>query len=164
MFTTLRVLFVLALATAANADLPPIIDRNAFFGEVKITGAQISRRAEIGKGFVILHPVGTVIGATTTMGEFCMLSAGNVVGSRLDHLRPSLGDHVYAGAGAKILGQIRIGSWVKIGANAVVVHSLPDHVTAIGVPARIVSRAVEPDADMFGQPNDADEPVPATVQ
>ena len=102
------------------------------------TGAQISRHARIGKGFVILHPVGIVIGATTVMGDCCMLSAGNVIGSRLDGRRPTIGNWLWAGVGAKILGGICVGDRVQVGANAVVLHSLPDDVTAVGIPAQIV--------------------------
>jgi serine O-acetyltransferase len=102
------------------------------------TGAQISARATIGKGLVIYHPQGIVIGASI-IGDQCTLTQGNVIGQlkgRGD--RPTIGDHFYAGAGAKILGRIWIGDHVKVGANSVVIHSLPDGVTAIGIPAKIV--------------------------
>jgi serine O-acetyltransferase len=55
--------------------------------------------------------------------------------------RPTIGNHFYAGAGAKILGKIEVGSDVRVGANSVVIQSLPDGVTAIGVPARIIFRS-----------------------
>jgi serine O-acetyltransferase len=107
------------------------------------TGAQISVRAIIGKGFVIYHPKGMVIGPAM-IGENCTLTQTNLIGQRRGGGdRPTIGDHFYAGAGAKILGKIRIGNHVHVGANAVVVESLPDGVTAIGVPAKIVSRRGE---------------------
>jgi serine O-acetyltransferase len=106
-----------------------------------LTGAQISRRATIGKGLAILHPAGVVVGATTVIGASCTLVAGNTIGQlRGTNDRPCIGDHFYAGAGAKILGKITVGDHVNVGANSVVLHSLPDHVTSVGVPARIVSR------------------------
>ena len=110
---------------------------NAFF-----TGAQISPRARIGKGLVIYHPQGMVIGATTTIGEFCTLTQTNMIGQRYGRNdRPVIGDHFYAGAGAKIMGTIRIGNHVRVGANAVVLESLPDHVTAVGIPARVTQNS-----------------------
>ena len=103
------------------------------------TGAQISARAVIGKGLVIYHPHGNVIGTTAIIGDYCTLTQGNVIGQhRGGGDRPTIGDHFYAGAGAKILGNIRIGNHVRVGANAVVLQSLPDGVTATGVPAKIV--------------------------
>jgi serine O-acetyltransferase len=103
------------------------------------TGAQLSPHAVIGKGLVIYHPQGIVIGATTVIGDHCTLMQTNVIGQyRGGGDRPTIGSHFYAGAGAKILGKITIGDHVKVGANAVVLQSLPDHVTAVGVPAKIV--------------------------
>ena len=103
------------------------------------TGAQISRVAVIGKGLVLYHPQGTVIGATTVIGNYCTLMQSNVIGQRRGGGdRPTIGDYFYAGAGAKVLGKITIGDHVRVGANAVVIRSLPDGVTAVGVPARIM--------------------------
>ena len=107
-----------------------------YFSSV-FTGAQISRGAAIGKGLVIYHPQGTVVGPTV-IGDYCTLMQSNVIGQlHGGGDRPAIGDHFYAGAGAKILGRIKIGNHVRVGANSVVIHSLPDGVTAIGIPARI---------------------------
>src|ERR1051325_2763841 len=107
-----------------------------------LTGAQISPRAKIGKGLVIYHPQGMVIGATSTIGDFCTLTQTNMIGQRYGRNdRPVIGDHFYVGAGAKIMGTIRIGSHVRVGANAVVLESLPDHVTAVGIPARVTQNS-----------------------
>jgi serine O-acetyltransferase len=106
-----------------------------------LTGAQISARANIGKGLVIYHPHGVVIGTDVIIGDYCSLTQGIVIGQhRGGGDRPTIGDYFYAGTGAKIIGNIQIGDHVKVGANAVVLQSLPNHVTAVGVPARIVSR------------------------
>jgi serine O-acetyltransferase len=108
-----------------------------YFNSV-LTGAQLSRGAAIGKGLVLYHPQGTVIGPTI-IGDYCTLMQSNVIGQlRGGGDRPIIGDHFYAGAGAKILGRIKVGHHVRVGSNAVVIHSLPDGVTAIGVPAKIV--------------------------
>jgi len=110
-----------------------------------LTGAQISPRAIIGKGLVIYHSHGMVIGTATVIGDFCSLMHTNVIGQhRGGGDRPTIGDHFYAGAGAKILGKITIGNHVRVGANAVVLHSLPDGVTAVGVPAKIVAPSENP--------------------
>jgi serine O-acetyltransferase len=104
-----------------------------------LTGAQISHAAEIGRGLVIYHPHGIVVGRTAVLGEFCVLVHGNVIGQRLGGGdRPLIGDRFYAATGAKVLGRIHIGNDVRVGANAVVLDSLPDSVTVAGNPARIV--------------------------
>jgi serine O-acetyltransferase len=106
-----------------------------------ITGAQISARAKIGMGFTILHPVATVIGADTIIGKNCLLVGSNYIGqNNYNGQRPVIGDDFYAGSGAKILGSIVIGNRVKVGANAVVLHSCPDDATLVGIPAKIVVR------------------------
>lgn len=127
------------------------------------TGAQISRGAAIGKGFVMYHPQGTVVGPTV-IGEHCSLMQSNVIGQlQGGGDRPIIGDHFYAGAGAKILGEIRIGDHVRVGSNSVVTKSLPDGVTAFGVPAKIIYRrelsselgrgATAPAADQTDRPS-----------
>src|SRR5262245_44472961 len=89
-----------------------------------LTGAQISARADVGKGLVIYHPHGIVIGATAIIGEYCTLVHGNVVGQLYGGGdRPMIGDHFVAGSGAKILGRIRIGNKVRVGPNTVVTQS-----------------------------------------
>lgn len=104
-----------------------------------ITGAYISGRATIGKGLVIHHPHGTVIGATSVIGDDCTLVHGNVIGQLHGwDDRPTVGDRFTAATGAKILGRVTIGNDVHVGANSVVIRSLPDGVTAFGLPARIV--------------------------
>jgi len=106
-----------------------------------LTGSQISPRAAIGKGLVIYHPQGTVIGPTV-IGNYCTLTLSNLIGqSQGGGDRPVVGDHFYAGAGAKILGRIRIGNHVHVGPNSLVIKSLPDGVTAIGAPAKVIYRS-----------------------
>jgi serine O-acetyltransferase len=76
------------------------------------------------------------------MGEYCNLSQGVTigVGGRGENSGcPKLGDRVFIGPGAKILGSISIGNDVAIGANAVVTKDLPDNAVAVGVPAKIIS-------------------------
>jgi serine O-acetyltransferase len=99
--------------------------------------AVIGRGAEIGPGLVILHSFSIVINSSVRAGKNLTLEHGVTIGAEKNE-SPTLGDNVFIGAGAKIIGAVTIGSDVKIGANAVVLKDLPDGATAVGVPARIV--------------------------
>jgi serine O-acetyltransferase len=111
----------------------------SYLGSV-LTGAQISPRASIGKGLVIYHPQGVVIGAGAVLGEQCTLVHGTVIGQLYGGGdRPSIGDRLFAGTGAKILGRVTIGHDVRVGANSVVITPIPDGASVSGNPARILS-------------------------
>src|SRR5687767_11997977 len=99
--------------------------------------AVIGRGAEFGPGFVILHSFGIVINSRVRAGKNLIIEHGVTIGAEKDRC-PVLGDNVFIGAGAKVIGDVRIGSDVKIGANAVVTKDLPDGATAVGIPARVV--------------------------
>jgi serine O-acetyltransferase len=106
-----------------------------------LSGVEIHPAATIGPRFVIDHGTGVVIGETTEVGENCLLFQGVTLGGTgKEHKKrhPTLGDHVVVGAGAKILGSMRIGNYTKIGSNAVVLTPVPDHCTVVGVPGRVV--------------------------
>ncbi len=102
-----------------------------------ISHAVIGRGAEIGPGLVILHSFSVVINSKVRAGKRLILEHEVTIGEEKGRC-PVLGDNVYVGAGAKIIGGVRIGSDVKIGANAVVTTDLPDGATAVGIPARVV--------------------------
>ncbi len=107
------------------------------------TGVEIHPGARIEPGFFIDHGMGVVIGETTEIGKNVTLYQGVTLGGTgLDRGKrhPTLGDNVVVGAGAKVLGNIKIGNNVKIGAGSVVVHSVPDNCTVVGVPAEIVRK------------------------
>jgi serine O-acetyltransferase len=97
----------------------------------------IGRGADIGPGLVVLHSIGTVINSSVKAGRNLVLEHGVTIGAEKGQ-SPILGDNVFVGAGAKIIGAVRIGSDVKIGANAVVTKDLPDGATAVGIPARVI--------------------------
>lgn len=100
-------------------------------------GCVIGRGADFGPGFVLVHANGIVINGRVRGGARVVLEHQVTIGAE-KRLFPTLGDDVFVGAGAKILGPVTIGSRVKIGANAVVLHDLPDGATAVGIPARVV--------------------------
>lgn len=103
------------------------------------TGIEIHPGATIGRGFFIDHGMGVVIGETAEVGDDVMLYNGiNLGGRTLDKGKrhPTIGNGVTIGAGAKVLGNIRIGDGAQIGANSVVVKEVPDGYVAAGVPAR----------------------------
>ncbi len=118
-----------------------------------LTGIEIHPAAKIGVCFFIDHGMGVVIGETAEVGDHVTLFQGVTLGGtgkERGKRHPTLGNHVVVGAGAKILGGITIGDNVKIGANSVVLKSVPPNSTVIGVPARIIKSQGErlPDATM----------------
>ncbi len=105
-----------------------------------LTGIEIHPGATIGKGLVIDHGMGVVIGETTEIGDNCTIYQGVTLGGTgkdVGKRHPTLGDNVLVGAGAKVLGPIVIDSNSKIAANAVVLKDIPQNSTAVGIPARI---------------------------
>jgi serine O-acetyltransferase len=107
-------------------------------------GKSLPASAEIGKGFYIGHFGGIILHSVVKIGENCSVGPGVVIGTKGlgAHGAPGLGNSVYVGVGAKILGSIKIGNDVRIGANAVVIDDVPDGMTAVGVPAHFIKGAV----------------------
>lgn len=99
----------------------------------------ISIGDEIGGGLYIPHPIGTVI-AVKRMGSNCTIISNVTIDRYNDQAFPEIGDRVFIGAGARVLGGIRIGDDAVIGANAVVLEDVPAGVTVVGIPARPVRR------------------------
>lgn len=108
-----------------------------------LTGIEIHPGAQIGPGFFIDHGMGTVIGETAEIGADVTLyhnvTLGGVSWEKVKR-HPTLEDHVVVGAGAQILGPIRIGSHSRIGANSVVVKDVPARSVVVGIPGRIKAR------------------------
>ena len=102
-----------------------------------LTHAVIGRRAEFGPGLIILHSIGLVVNTGVRAGTHCTMENGVTIGAEKGRA-PVLGNHVYIGSGARIIGGVTVGNNVRIGANAVVVKDVPDNETVVGVPARIV--------------------------
>jgi len=107
-----------------------------------LTGIEIHPGAQIGKCFFIDHGMGTVIGETCEIGDYVTLFQGVTLGGtgkEKGKRHPTLRNHVVVAAGAKVLGNIEIGEYSKVGANAVVVINVPAHSTVVGVPGRVVT-------------------------
>lgn len=123
----------------------PLIPRVISYLTRIITGIEIHPGAKIGRRFFIDHGEGVVIGETTIIGDDVLIyqqvtlgGTGKESGKR----HPTLGNNVIVGAGAKVLGNITIGNNVRIGAGSVVVEDVPEHSTVVGIPGRVVHRAV----------------------
>ena len=105
------------------------------------TGVEIHPGATIGRRLVIDHGTGIVIGATTEIGDDCLLYQGVTLGGTGiagGKRHPTLGNNVMVGSGAKILGPITVGDNARVAANAVVLRDVPENSTVVGVPGRIV--------------------------
>lgn len=105
------------------------------------TGIEIHPGAKIGKGVVIDHGMGVVIGETAIVGDYALIYQGVTLGGtgkEKGKRHPTLGNNVLVGAGAKLLGNIHIGDHVRVGAGSVVLRDIPSHCTVVGIPGRII--------------------------
>jgi serine O-acetyltransferase len=106
-----------------------------------VTGADIDLMTQIGGGLVLAHPNGIVIHPAVKIGANCLIHQQVTIGTIRDEAKenqdvPVIGAHVRIYSGAKILGPVRIGAYVTIGANSVVLENVPAKATVVGVPAR----------------------------
>lgn len=115
------------------------------------TGIEIHPGATIGKGLFIDHGMGVVIGETAEIGDNCTIYQGVTLGGTgkdTGKRHPTLGNNVMVGAGAKVLGPIKINDDSKVAANAVVLKEVPQNSTAVGIPAKVVRRHGKPVQDL----------------
>jgi serine O-acetyltransferase len=136
----LPIVFCRCSRSAFLSGLPVIGHLLSYLNQI-IFGIEISPKCVIGPGIFFPHTSGTVIGASK-IGRNVTIFQGVTLGARqidmkydLD-LRPQLGDFVIVGAGAKVLGGITLGDNVKVGANSVLLYSVPANATVAGIPAR----------------------------
>jgi serine O-acetyltransferase len=111
-----------------------------------LTGIEIHPGAKIGKRLFIDHGLGVVIGETAEIGDDVLLYQGVTLGgtgTQRGKRHPTLGNRVVVGTGAAVLGDIRLGDDVKVGAGSVVVHSVPEGATVVGIPGRVVRTRAE---------------------
>ncbi len=108
-----------------------------------MTGIEIHPGAQIGCRFFIDHGMGVVIGETAVIGDDCTIYHGVTLGGtswNKGKRHPTLGANVVVGAGAKVLGPIMIGAGARIGSNAVVVKEVPENVSVVGIPGRLIEK------------------------
>lgn len=123
----------------------PVIPRMISTVARFLTGIDIHPGATIGRRFFIDHGMGVVIGETTEIGDDVLLYQGVTLGgtsSKPEKRHPTLGRGVVVGAGAKVLGNITLGNYSKVGAGSVVVDDVPDYATVVGIPGRIVVQKI----------------------
>lgn len=123
----------------------PIIARMISETARFLTGIEIHPGAQLGN-VIIDHGTGVVIGETAIVGDGVILYQGVSLGGtslQATKRHPTIRDRVVIGAGAKILGNIEIGEGTRIGANSVVVESVPPHSTVVGIPGKIIKRGIE---------------------
>lgn len=106
-----------------------------------INGCVIGVRASFDVGFVLIHPIGVVINSSVRGGRNVWLESGVVIGDNAGR-SPVIGNDVFVGSGAKIIGGITVGDRARVGANAVVLHDVAAGVTVVGIPARPLSLRV----------------------
>lgn len=115
------------------------------------TGIEIHPGATIGRRFFIDHGMGVVIGETTVIGDDVLIYQGVTLGGtgkETGKRHPTVCNNVVIGAGAKVLGNILIGTGARIGAGSVVIDSVPEHSTVVGIPGRIVQQKVYIDGQL----------------
>jgi len=120
-----------------------VLWRTLFAAVRNFYGIELPFTARIGRRVIFEHQHGIVVHGNTEIGDDCIIRQGVTLGiRRLDRLTeaPVLGRSVNVGAGAKILGKVRIGDHAEIGANSVVLDDVPAHALAVGIPARLVTR------------------------
>lgn len=131
------------VSRAARLRQIPLLPELLTYLNIVLFGLEVTPRCEIGPGIFFPHPSGTVVGAWRIGCNATILQGVTLGAKKMDldfdrGLRPELGDNVLLGAGAKVLGGIRLGDNVTVGANAVVVDSVESGSTVVGIPARKV--------------------------
>jgi serine O-acetyltransferase len=110
----------------------------------RIFAVDINPAAKIGKGIMFDHGTGIVIGETASIGDNCSLLQGVTLGGtgkETGDRHPKIGDNVMIGAGAKVLGNIRVGNCSRVASGSVVLKEVPPETTVAGVPAKVVGPA-----------------------
>ena len=139
----LQALILHRIAHKLNYWNVPFIPRFISYLTRIITGIEIHPKAKIGNRVFIDHGEGVVIGETAEVGDDVLIyQQVTLGGTGKEHGKrhPTIGNNVVLGAGAKVLGNIKVGNNVRIGAGSVVIDDVPDNSTVIGVPGKVVQR------------------------
>lgn len=147
--STMAMVYYRLMQWARRHRLSPIeMLMNRFNG--LLCNCYIGRGAEFGPGFVLVHADGVVINRLVRGGANVYLEHQVTIGADRG-LSPVLGNDIFVGAGAKIIGPVTIGDGARIGANAVVVKDVPPYATVVGVPARVVRQREPGDTDVLAR-------------
>ena len=132
-----------------------------------VTGIEIHPAAIIGKRFFIDHGMGVVIGETSEVGDNVFIYQGVTLGglaTKKGKRHPTISDDVVIGAGAKVLGPIKIGCNTKIGSGSVVLQDVPEYSTVIGVPGRVVFSGISSEMEDEDGPESFPDPVARAIE
>ncbi|MFQ5449654.1 MAG: serine O-acetyltransferase [Nitrospinaceae bacterium] len=132
-----------------------------------ITGIEIHPAAKIGRRFFIDHGMGVVIGETSEIGDNVFIYHGVTLGGlsmKKGKRHPTIGDNVVIGAGAQVLGPVKIGNNTKIGSGSVVLQHVPEYSTVIGVPGRVVFSGVSSEQEDEDGPETFPDPVAKAIE
>ena len=170
-YSGLHALWLHRLAHPLYAHGVPLVPRWISQASRFLTGIEIHPGAEVGESFFIDHGSGVVIGETTEVGDNVTLYQGVTLGGtgkETGKRHPTLGDNVVVGAGAKLLGSIKVGDNARIGAGSVVVHDVPRNSTVVGNPGHPVlldgQRVGIPDIDYTHLPDPVAEAMRCLVR
>jgi serine O-acetyltransferase len=132
-----------------------------------ITGIEIHPAAKIGHRFFIDHGMGVVIGETSEVGDDVFIYHGVTLGglaTKKAKRHPTVSDNVVIGAGAQVLGPIKVGRNTKIGSGSVVLQDVPEYSTVIGVPGRVVFSGISSDMEDDEGPESFPDPVARAIE
>lgn len=105
-----------------------------------VFGIELGKDVTLGRGVFFVHPIGITVGGDSRVGDRVRFMGCNTVGTASENGHPVLEDDVLVGAGARILGPVRVGARAVIGANAVVLGDVPPDSVAVGLPAKVIGR------------------------
>jgi serine O-acetyltransferase len=116
----------------------PLVNRVVRLMETAMFSIELGNDIELGHGVYFMHSLGTVVGGNSKIGEGVIFLGNNTIGASTSKGCPRIGKGTVIGAGARVLGEIDIGERCMVGANAVVVRSIPAGKMAVGIPAAVV--------------------------
>ena len=133
------------LARVLHEHRIPFVPKALYFANFLVFNSSVPFTADIGEGSRFAYGgMGVVIHGAAKIGKRAMIGQGITIGGRSKHpVAPEIGDDVYIGAGARILGPVKIGSGSLIAPNAVVIHDVPPRTIVGGVPARVLRSDID---------------------